>query len=316
MKLLYGIQISSFLSALCLFPNKFSLSNGFIISPQITVQRAHNSNSHLFAASSSATASSTSNRKRPKSVTDRTQAETIALIQDVVQASIDAGPRGGIARTLQAYRAVTTTLQDFLPVPPGIGTRRKQSQPEAFSAPVALRKLFERMGATYIKLGQFIASSPTLFPEEYVLEFQKCLDQTEPLPWATVKQVIEKELGGPISKTFDYVDKTPLASASIAQVHKAKLKDGETVVLKVQKPNIEYSLKADLSFIYVASRVLEFLQPDFERTSLSAIAGDVRTSMLEELDFKKEAGNVEQFRNFLKDQGLTDVATAPRIYRK
>jgi len=108
-----------------------------------------------------------------------------------------------------------------------------------------------------------------------------------------------------------------LASASIAQGHKATLKStGDTVVLKIQKPNIEYSLKADLNFIYIASRILEFLQPDFERTSLSAIASDVRESMLEELDFEKEAGNVEQFREFLIREGLTKVATAPRIFRE
>lgn len=87
-------------------------------------------------------------------------------------------------------------------------------------------------------------------------------------------------------------------------------------MIKVQKPNIDQSLKADLSFIYIAARVLEFLQPDFERTSLSAIAGDVRTSMLEELDFEKEATNIEEFRVFLRDNSLTKVATAPRVYRK
>lgn len=86
-------------------------------------------------------------------------------------------------------------------------------------------------------------------------------------------------------------------------------------MIKVQKPRIDESLKADLSFIYVASRVLEFLQPDWERTSLSAIASDIRSSMLEELDFNKEAGNVEEFRQFLVDNELTKQATAPRIYR-
>ena len=112
------------------------------------------------------------------------------------------------------------------------------------------------------------------------------------------------------------MDQKPLASASIAQVHVAKLKTGEDVVIKVQKPRIDESLKADLSFIYVAARVLEFLQPDFERTSLSAIAGDVRSSMLEELDFEKEATNIEEFRMFLRDNALEKLATAPRVYRK
>lgn len=158
-----------------------------------------------------------------------------------------------------------------------------------------------------------MASSPSLFPKEYVLEFQKCLDSTEPLEWSVVKSVIEAELG-PISKNFASVDKTPLASASIAQVHAATLKSGEEVVLKVQKPRIDELLKADLNFIYIASRVLEFLQPDFERTSLSAVAGDVKSSMLDELDFKKEATNIEEFRAFLVEQGLDFSVTAPRVY--
>ena len=106
-----------------------------------------------------------------------------------------------------------------------------------------------------------------------------------------------------------------MASASIAQVHAAKLKTGEDVVIKVQKPRIDELLKADLNFIYIASRLLEFLQPDFERTSLSAVAGDIKSSMLEELDFQKEANNIEEFRDFLKAQGLDDVATAPSVYR-
>jgi len=93
------------------------------------------------------------------------------------------------------------------------------------------------------------------------------------------------------------------------------LKTGEDVVIKVQKPNIDESLKADLSFIYIASRILEFIQPDFERTSLSAVAADIRSSMLDELDFQKEATNVEEFREFLGAKNLRSVATAPIVYR-
>jgi len=99
-------------------------------------------------------------------------------------------------------------------------------------------------------------------------------------------------------------------------VHAAKLKTGEDVVIKVQKPGIDASLKADLSFVYVASRVLEFLQPDWERTSLSGIVGDIRSSMLEELDFEKEATNTEEFGRFLAQNNLLNVATAPKVYRK
>ena len=258
--------------------------------------------------SSSSTTTSASQRRK-KSLQERTPQETLSLIQDVLTALVEAGPRAGPARTLQAYRALTTTIQDFVPI------FQSTDAVEPFSAPVALRKLFERLGATYIKLGQFVASSPTLFPKEYVTEFQKCLDQTEPLEWSVIQRIMERELG-PISRTFAYVDPKPLASASIAQVHRATLRTGERVVVKVQKPRIDESLKADLSFIYITSRILEFLQPDWERTSLSAIAGDIQSSMLQELNFQQEANNVEQFREFLVTQQLTKVATAPRIYRE
>jgi aarF domain-containing kinase len=244
-------------------------------------------------------------RRVQKSVRDRTQEETFSLIKDVLRAAVDAGPRAGPARTMQAYRAFATTAQEFLP--------KLAQGPETISPAAVLRTLFERMGATYIKLGQFIASSPTIFPREYVLEFQKCLDQTESLPWPIIKKVIEDELG-PISKNFQYVNSKPLASASIAQVHVARLRTGEDVVLKVQKPRIDESLKADLGFIYVAARILEFFLPDWERTSLAAIAGDIRSSMLEELDFEKEAQNTIEFRRFIQDKGLTKQATAPFVY--
>ena len=141
------------------------------------------------------------------------------------------------------------------------------------------------------------------------------MDSTESLSWEDVKSVLEQELGSPLTQHFSHIERTPLASASIAQVHVAKLKStGEEVVLKVQKPRIDTLLKADLNFIYIASRVLEYIQPDFERTSLSAVAGDVRSSMLEELDFEKEAMNIEEFRLLLQEHGLENSVTAPRVY--
>lgn len=253
---------------------------------------------------------SSSSFSRPKrSVRDRSSEEAVSLLRDVVQSAYEAGPRAAPFRTLQAYVAISRTLQDFSPI------QRPGQTAETFSAPVALRKLFERLGATYIKLGQFVASSPSLFPEEYVLEFQKCLDSTEPIEWNIIQSIIEKEVG-PIRNNFSFIDRTPLASASIAQVHSAKLLNGEEVVIKVQKPQIDDLLKADLNFIYVASRVLEFLQPDFERTSISAVAEDVKRSMLEELDFEREASNIEEFRDFLREQDLEGTVTAPQVYNE
>ena len=102
--------------------------------------------------------------------------------------------------------------------------------------PKLLRTIFEDLGATYIKLGQFIASSPTFFPQDYVEEFQNCLDKTKPFPFSVAKKIIESELNQPLAAVYSWVDTKPLASASIAQVHAAKLISGEDVVIKIQKP--------------------------------------------------------------------------------
>jgi aarF domain-containing kinase len=272
------------------------------------------------SSAKSPSTTTTTPRRTKKSLRDRTPEEASSLVRDVIRAAMDAGPRAGPLRVFQAYRAFDQTLREYLPQVltmassgGGGGSGGGTSNSITAKIPEILRKLFERMGATYVKLGQFIASSPTIFPAEYVKEFQKCLDQTEPLPWSTIRSVIVAELGE-LSQTFAYVDETPLASASIAQVHAARLLNGEEVVIKVQKPGIDSYLQADLGFLYVSARVLEFLQPDWERTSLSAVAGDIRASMLEELDFIKEAQNTIAFRRFLQDQGLTQSATAPRVF--
>ena len=98
-----------------------------------------------------------------------------------------------------------------------------------------LRELFEALGATYIKFGQFIASSPSIFPKEYVDEFEQLLDQTAPIPFRTIEKIIAEELDQPMAEVFSHIDPQPLASASIAQVHAATLISGEDVVVKVQK---------------------------------------------------------------------------------
>ena len=106
-----------------------------------------------------------------------------------------------------------------------------------------------------------------------------------------------------------------LASASVAQVHAATLRDGNRdVVVKVQKPGVSDTLRADLGFLAVAGKVLEFLAPELSRLSLANVITDLRESMLGELDFRQEGKNLGEFREFLVANGLTDVATAPSFY--
>ncbi|KAF3433253.1 hypothetical protein FNV43_RR24355 [Rhamnella rubrinervis] len=241
------------------------------------------------------------------------------LVEDIVQTSINTGPRGAL-RMAQGIQAVIGVggewLQDI-----SRSTNSSSGLPTQLQlgllSPLYLRRLFERMGATYIKLGQFIASAPTLFPPEYVEEFQNCFDKAPAVPFDQIQTILSEELGRPIDSVYEYVDPTPIASASIAQVHGAKLRGSqEDVVIKVLKPGIEDVLVADLNFVYVVARLLEFLNPELSRTSLVGIVKDIRESMLEEVDFQKEAANIESFRRYLEAMGLTRQATAPKVYHQ
>ncbi|KAK8574697.1 hypothetical protein V6N13_034050 [Hibiscus sabdariffa] len=239
------------------------------------------------------------------------------LLEDIVQTSISTGPRGALrlAQGIQAFVGVggewLADVSRSTNEPTGIPSQLQLG----LLSPLYLRKLFERMGATYIKLGQFIASAPTLFPPEYVEEFQKCFDRAPAVPFEDIQSILRQELGRPIDSVYEYIDPTPIASASIAQVHAARLKGSQDdVVIKVLKPGIEDILVADLNFIYLAARILEFLNPEFSRASLVSIVKDIRESMLEEVDFYKEAKNIESFRRYLEAMGLTRQATAPRVY--
>ncbi|KAK2376265.1 hypothetical protein P8452_48315 [Trifolium repens] len=240
------------------------------------------------------------------------------LVEDIVQTSVDTGPRGvlRLAQGVQAFLGVGQEWLTDVSKSPNSSAGLPTELQLGLLSPFYLRRLFERLGATYIKLGQFIASAPTLFPAEYVQEFQNCFDRAPPVPFEEIQSILRKELGRPIESVYEYVDPTPLASASIAQVHGARLKGSqEDVVIKVLKPGIEDILVADLNFVYVVARIFEFLNPEISRTSLVGIVKDIRESMLEEVDFYKEAANIEAFRRYLEATGLTGQATAPKVYQ-
>lgn len=195
------------------------------------------------------------------------QQEAQRLLEDILGVVRSAGIEAGAVRGLQALRATLLTaveaardgeLQEALQTIQRLGTERVDDAPLAR----LLRRLFQKLGSTYVKLGQFIASSPTLFPAAYVREFQQCLDRTEPTNFQRIKRIVEADLGRPLSEVYESFEEEPLASASVAQVHSAVLKTGERVAVKVQKPGVDRVLKADLGFLFIAARTLEFLSPE------------------------------------------------------
>ena len=180
-------------------------------------------------------------------------------------------------------------------------------------APAEMRELFESLGVTYIKFGQFIASSPSIFPKEYVDEFQKCLDQTPAIPFRKVKAIIEDDLGKPLDRVFEHISPEPLASASIAQVHAATLLSGEQVVVKVQKPGVKATLTTDLNAVYLVTRLFERIIPNLDRGSIADLVEEMYHAMLDECDFVKEADNLIHFERFLTGAGNTSVVV-PKPY--
>lgn len=179
-----------------------------------------------------------------------------------------------------------------------------------------MRETFESLGSTYIKLGQFIASTPSLFPREYVEEFQGCLDQTPTLPFSYIQGVLASEFEGrDLNEIFSYIDEKPLASASIAQVHAAKLTTGEDVVIKVQKPGVETILYTDLNVVHWAAKLLERAVPKIKFAALSDIVDEIKTRMVREVDFIEEAQNLDDFVEYL-NISQNQAATAPKVYHQ
>lgn len=180
-------------------------------------------------------------------------------------------------------------------------------------APADVRELFEALGATYIKFGQFIASSPSIFPQEYVEEFQKCLDQTPAIPYSKVRRIIEEDLGKPLHYVYEYIEEEALASASIAQVHAAKLVTGEDVVVKVQKPGVQAVLTTDMNAAYLMVRLMELMMPNVDKDAVAGIVEEMYQAMLDECDFNKEADNLIAFNRFLSSTG-NQMVIAPQPY--
>eukprot|EP00471_Norrisiella_sphaerica_P009127 CAMPEP_0184493154 /NCGR_PEP_ID=MMETSP0113_2-20130426/25234_1 /TAXON_ID=91329 /ORGANISM="Norrisiella sphaerica, Strain BC52" /LENGTH=534 /DNA_ID=CAMNT_0026878307 /DNA_START=168 /DNA_END=1772 /DNA_ORIENTATION=+ len=239
-----------------------------------------------------------------------TDAKFQKLVREILEIAGDVGVERGLQRSILGARAAIRFAAE-------IAANPQEYMDPATSLPAGpkvLRGLFEKLGATYVKLGQFIASSPTLFPEEYVLEFQKCLDQTPVTDFEAIKKIIEADLGKPISQVYSYVNPVPIASASVAQVHRGTLlSTGQDVAIKVRKPGAESALSADLGFLLSVAKIVEYLNPEVSGVPIAGIMEDIRKAMIAELDFKLEAANLRKFKMFLERNEMTGAVTCPDV---
>lgn len=181
--------------------------------------------------------------------------------------------------------------------------RRKRAEEEKtrIPAPVRARLVLEELGPTFIKFGQILSMRPDLIPIEFVEEFKKLQDMVPGFGHGDVELQIKKELGAPVKELFDSFNKEPLAAASIAQVHNAVL-DGEDVVIKVQRPQIEDIIEADLDILFNLARLITKHIPESRLYDPVGIVEEFAKTIRKELDFTVEARNAEKFkRNFADD---------------
>jgi aarF domain-containing kinase len=184
----------------------------------------------------------------------------------------------------------------------------RRSRPyEPLENPRILRRAFETLGPTFIKLGQVIASSPGLFPKRYSDEFSRCLDRVKPFPVPDLKATLERELGKPVGTLFASFDDQILGSASIAQVHGAMLPDGRDVVVKVQRPGIRNKVDADIWWMRRGAAVAEFLFKGARLSNVRGVIDDFDRTIHEEIDFRKEGSNLAEFNRLMQRYAITDV---------
>lgn len=174
-----------------------------------------------------------------------------------------------------------------------------------------LPDVLQELGPTFVKLGQILSTRQDLIPAEYCVELQRLQDRVSPIPLADARKVVESSLGSAVESVFEDFSEEPLACASIAQVHTAKLKSGESVVVKIQRPGVRESIEADLNILHLFARKLEESFPEARAFGPTAIATEFDRAIRRELDFTVEARNAARFtRNF---ESWTRVHI-PKIY--
>jgi ubiquinone biosynthesis protein len=180
---------------------------------------------------------------------------------------------------------------------------RRESRPEVSRAGLSkrLRRTFQDLGPTYIKLGQILSSGEGLFPAELVSEFRLLRDRVPPETFESVRAVVEQDLGAAIEDVFSFFDRTPLAAASIAQVHAATLRSGEEVVVKVQRPAVSETVRRDLAAMSWIAPYLIGRIPVSALANPPALVELFAETIVEELDFRLEADNMLDVAAVLAD---------------
>ncbi len=192
-------------------------------------------------------------------------------------------------------------------------SRNRGARVEPLTRPQRLRMAFEELGPTYIKLGQILSTRPDLIPMDFIQELSKLQDDVPAFPFKEVCKVVKSEFGRPPEELFDSLEETPQASASIGQVHRAILKDGESVAVKFQRPGIRKIIEVDLEIMLHLATLAEHHIEELALHRPVKIVDEFARTLEKEIDYKIEATNMERCaRQFLDDPNVY----IPKVYRE
>lgn len=196
---------------------------------------------------------------------------------------------------------------------------KKNTKGSHLSKAQRFRMAMEELGPTFIKFGQLLSTRPGILPEDYLIELRRLQDNVQPFSGNLARKVIEKELNLPLDSLFESFDETPLAAASIGQVHKAVLPGGKKVVVKVQRPNIIKTIEQDLGILEEIAGLLDKYTTAGRLYNFTGIVSEFKRITLRELNYHREARNAERlYSNFLHDNSILIPAiywnyTTPRV---
>lgn len=177
--------------------------------------------------------------------------------------------------------------------------------------PVRIRLALTELGPTFVKLGQVLATRVDMFPPAWIAEFEKLHSHVEPVDFEVLRPELEAALDCSVDQAFAEFERLPFAAASIAQVHRARLHDGTAVVVKVRRPGILAKIEADQRILSHFARLMEMELPDARRYHPVQIVGQLKRSLIRELDLVKEARNLDAFGSRFADDLTVKI---PRVY--
>ena len=185
------------------------------------------------------------------------------------------------------------------PDDPLLRDAKAESIPEG--KPEEFVKDLEALGPTFVKIGQGLSTRPDFVPQPYIDALERMQDDVAPIPFEQIREVIESELGVRLTKMFATFDETPLAAASLAQVHSATLRDGRVVAVKVQRPHIAAGIRDDLDLLASLAGKADRFSDVGRRVGFTDWVSEFRKSLIAELDYRAEADNLETFATNLAD---------------